>query len=226
MYTGAASRQWTRVFICTRSQMDSGPHVSTWDMGCVCMFALAGSECTVLPWATAGGGKRSYVGKCRSPGMAHINDHSHLLKFHLCSLNFNHFTSWPPLPSSQLCQLIFTVPVLDYPITSLLSSDLSYVILLIKLPITLDSMIHPFTHSPASIINSLTLLSHWPSMDDSINKVTREWWLMRHSRITKDKRCHYNLNQVTGYKLICCRENKCKTMLESNKKGFTNVWIK
>lgn len=54
---------------------------------------------------------------------------------------------------------------------------------------------HHLNQCPASIINSLTSLSHWPSMDGSINKVTREWWLMRHYRIAKDRRCHYNLDR-------------------------------
>lgn len=139
------------------------------------MFALADSTYTVLPWAAVGRGRRSQVDKCRSPGMEHINDHSNLLKvLKLCSLKFNHFVFWPPPPSSQLYQLPSPKPVLEYPTTSLLSPDLCYLSLHFKLPISLVSMMHPFNHSPAIIIYSLTWLSNWSSMDDSINKVTRE----------------------------------------------------
>lgn len=157
------------------------------------MFALTESSSKLVPWAAVGERRRSPVGKCRFPGMEHISDHSRLIKLlHLCSLNFNHSTPWPPPPSSQLLPSLSLFQTILQPLFFFLICALT---LLLKLPIARDSMIHPFTHSPASIINSLTSLSHWPSMDGSINKVTREWWLMRHYRIAKDRRCHYNLDR-------------------------------
>ncbi|XP_039110591.1 cerebellin-3 isoform X2 [Hyaena hyaena] len=46
----------------------------------------------------------------------------------------------------------------------------------VQLPVILDAMIHPFSHSAASIRNSVSYcaLSHSPSMDEPISKATRE----------------------------------------------------
>ncbi|XP_062945550.1 cerebellin-3 isoform X1 [Cynocephalus volans] len=50
----------------------------------------------------------------------------------------------------------FTVPVPACPTNSLLSTDPCCLTVLLKLPITWDSVIHPFCHSSASIIKSVS----------------------------------------------------------------------
>lgn len=86
-----ASKQGTQGSICQVPDelWPSSPH----PRHKVCVFALAKSRCTKLSQIAGGTGRRSHVGKYRSPGMEHTSDCGHIPEpLHLCSLNFSNST--------------------------------------------------------------------------------------------------------------------------------------